>query len=142
LHKKNYTIIEHTADIGIAVEAPDCAGIFVNAAEGMFDIMAERRDTNAPDTPGIKLDVRLTAENQDELLVNWLNELLSLSASKGLIFTGYKIHRLTERSLDASVSAEDIKRYRQNKEFKAATYHELELLRGPDSFKAKVIFDV
>lgn len=108
----------------------------------MFDIMAERRDPNAPDTSGIKLDVRLTAENQEELLVNWLNELLSLSSAKGLIFTGYKIHKLTEHSLDASVSAEDIKLYRQNKEFKAATYYELELAHGPDSYKAKVIFDV
>jgi len=142
MQKKNYTIIEHTADIGIMVKAPDLAGIFVSAAEAMFDIIAERRDVDAADTSGIKLDIRLTAENQDELFVNWLNELLSLSAAKGLIFTGYEIHKLTERSLDASVSAEDIKLYRQNKEFKAATYHELELLRGPDSYKAKVIFDV
>ena len=142
MQKKNYTIIEHTADIGIMVDAPDLVGIFVNAAEAMFDIMAERRDNNAPDTPGLKLDVRLTAENQDELLVNWLNELLSLSAAKSLIFTGYEIRKLTEHSLDASVSAEDIKRYRQNKEFKAATYHQLELVNGPDIYKAKVIFDV
>ena len=142
MKRKNYTIIEHTADIGIAVEASDLAGVFINAAEAMFDIMAERRDANAPDTSGIKLDVRLTAENQDELLVNWLNELLSLSSARGLIFTGYQIHKLTDHSLDASVSAEDIKLYRQNKEFKAATYHELELVKGPDSYKAKVIFDV
>jgi SHS2 domain-containing protein len=140
--KKNYTIIEHTADIGIAVDASDLAGVFVNAAEAMFDIMAERRDANAPDTSGIKLDVRLTAENQEELLVNWLNELLSLSSARGLIFTGYQIHKLTDHSLDASVSAEDIKLYRQNVEFKAATYHELELVQEPDSYKAKVIFDV
>jgi SHS2 domain-containing protein len=142
VENKNYTIIEHTADIGIAVEAADLAGLFVNVAAAMFDIMAERRDTNAPYTSGIKLDVRLTAENQDELLVNWLNELLSLSSARGLIFTGYQIHKLTDHSLDASVSAEDIKSYRQNKEFKAATYHELELVNGPDSYKAKVIFDV
>jgi SHS2 domain-containing protein len=142
LKKKNYKIIEHTADIGIIVDAPDSVGIFVKAAEAMFDIMAERRDANAPDTSGIKLDVRLTAENQDELLVNWLNELLSLSSARGLIFTEYKIHKLTEHSLDASVSAEDKKYYRQNVEFKAATYHELELVHGPDSYKAKVIFDV
>jgi SHS2 domain-containing protein len=133
LIRKNYTIIEHTADIGIIVDAPDSVGIFVSAAEAMFDIMAERRDTNARDTSGINLDVRL---------VNWLNELLSLSSARGLIFTVYKIHKLTDHSLDASVSAEDIKYYRQNAEFKAATYHELELVKGPDSYKAKVIFDV
>ena len=142
MKKQNYRIIEHTADIGIAVEASDLEGVFVSAAEAMFDIMAERRDADAPDTSGIKLNVRLTAENQDELLVNWLNELLFLSSARGLIFTGYQIHKLTDHSLDASVLAEDIEHYRQNIEFKAATYHELELVQGHDSYKAKVIFDV
>jgi SHS2 domain-containing protein len=42
----------------------------------------------------------------------------------------------------ASVRAEGIKNYRLNRELKAATYHDLELVQGTDSCKAKVIFDV
>jgi SHS2 domain-containing protein len=139
--KKNYTIIEHTADIGVAVEAGDLAGILVHAAAAMFDIMAERHTTPSP-AERVKLNITISAVKPDELLVRWLNELLSLSASKGLIFVDYEIHRLDEHSLEISVYGEESKNFRFNAEIKAATYHELKLVRGMPSWKAEVIFDV
>jgi len=141
LKKKLYTIIEHTADIGVAVEAGDLAGIFVNAAVAMFDIMAERL-TSSPPASRIELNVTLSAVKSDELLIRWLNELLSLSATKGLIFVDYQVHCLDEQGLDITVFGEDIARYRFNTEIKAATYHDLELVKEALLYKAKVIFDV
>jgi SHS2 domain-containing protein len=141
LKKKLYTIIEHTADIGVAVEAGDLAGIFVNAAVAMFDIMAERQIISSS-SPRVRLNVKLSALRSDELLIRWLNELLSLSATKGLIFVEYQVHRIDEHDLDISVFGEKNSNYRFNAEIKAATYNDLELVRGAASYKAKVIFDV
>jgi SHS2 domain-containing protein len=141
LKKKLYTIIEHTADIGVAVDAGDLAGIFVNVAVAMFDIMAERLTASSP-ASRIKLNVTLSAAKPDELLIRWLNELLSLSATKRLIFVDYRVHSLDDTSLDISVSGEQSSRYRFNAEIKAATYHDLELVKVKSSWKAKVIFDV
>jgi SHS2 domain-containing protein len=141
LKKKFYKIIEHTADIGVAVEAGDLAGIFVNAAVAMFDIMAERLTVPSP-ASRITLNVTLSAAKPDELLIRWLNELLSLSATKGLIFVDYEVNRLDDTALDISVIGEEVSRYRFNAEIKAATYHDLELVKNASSYKAKVIFDV
>ena len=141
MKKKLYTIIEHTADIGVAVEAGDLAGIFVNAAEAMFDIMAERRATSSS-SPRVKLNVKISAVKPDELLVRWLNELLSLSATNGLVFLDYRVNRLDEDELDIDVSGEKSANFRFNTEIKAATYNDLELAHKAQLYTAKVIFDV
>ncbi|HOU36145.1 MAG TPA: archease [Candidatus Omnitrophota bacterium] len=141
MKKKRYTIIGHTADIGVAVEADDLAGVFVNAARAMFDIMAERRASSLRSSRET-INVRLSAEKEDELLVLWLNELLSLSATRGLIFVEYLVNRVDGHDLDISVIGEQRAHYRFKAEIKAATYNDLELLHGASSYTAKVIFDV
>ena len=151
--KKNYEILEHTADICIRVKAKDLKGLFKNSALAMFEIMAEKdSDTRCkilsfaeaskgrPDTRNIT--VRQKADNSEELFINWLNELLSLSATKGLIFLGFKINKLSEKEIESEVVGEDIKNYRVNTEIKAATYHELQLSKIKSGWQAEVIFDV
>lgn len=141
MKKKRYTIIEHTADIGVAVEASDLAGIFVNAAVAMFDIMAQRH-APAPGSSREKINVKISAERTDELLVRWLNELLSLSATRGLIFAEYEVNRIDGHSLDISVQGEKRSDYTFKAEIKAATYNDLELVHTASAYTAKVIFDV
>ncbi|MCM8757581.1 MAG: archease [Candidatus Omnitrophica bacterium] len=141
--KKNYEFLEHTADIRIRVKAKDLKELFVNTALAMFDIMAEK--SLKPRTYSSKLKkikIIQKADGLEELLVNWLNELLSLSAVKELIFTDFKIKKLDENNLEAEIFGDEIKNYRINTEIKAATYHQLKLERIDSSWQAEVIFDV
>jgi SHS2 domain-containing protein len=71
-----------------------------------------------------------------------LNELLSLSATKSLIFSDFAIKKIDSNNLKAVVSGGDIKNYKVNTEIKAATYHELKLEQSNSGWKAEVIFDV
>ena len=89
---KNYELIEHTADIGIRVKGNDLKDLFKNAASAMFDIMAEKKEPKAAKQAKIKIEQK--AENLEELFVNWLNELLSLSATKELIFSGFQMNKI------------------------------------------------
>jgi len=137
---KKYEILEHTADIGIRIEANDLGSLFRNAALALFDIMAEEK---APkDGQNHDILVCLKAENRDELFVNWLNELLSLSGAKGLIFKDFRIDKIDEREIEAVAWAGDIEDYKVNTEIKAATYHQLKLEESASGWKAEVIFDV
>ena len=139
MKNKDYELIEHTADIGIRVRAADLEGLFEKSARAMFDIMAE-----GGKSPALKKKVRIEqeADKLDELLVRWLNELLSLSETKELIFSGFRIERIEKNILKAEAEGSDIKDYRINKEIKAATYHELKLEQTPSGWQAEVIFDV
>jgi SHS2 domain-containing protein len=138
---KDYELIEHTADIGIRIRGKDLKELFKNATCAMFDIIAEKisRKKSLAQT---KYSIIQKADNLDELFVNWLNELLSLSATKEKIFCEYKFKRLDEHSLMAVVSGCDIKDYKINTEIKAATYHGLKLEKVNSFWQAEVIFDV
>jgi len=140
VEKKFYQLIEHTADIGIRIEAADLKGLFEKAAIAMFDIMAQRLEN-----PGRKittLKVTQSALDLEGLLVNWLNELLSLSATRGLIFTGFRIDDLNEKRIEAESEGEDIRGFKVSVEIKAATYHQLKITKTSFGWLAEVIFDV
>lgn len=138
---KSYELIEHTADIGIRTKGDSLKELFQNTALAMFDIIAKPKTRNQ--RPATKeVAIKQKAENRDELFVNWLNELLSLSAVKELIFSGFKINKLNENNLEASVTGSDITNYKLNTEIKAATYHELKLEQTKSGWQAEVIFDV
>ncbi len=164
---KSYEFIEHTADIGIKVKGKDLRELFKNSALAMFDIIAEqspqkRTEYSLPwqaisagqgEQPALakrsgpgsteKIKISLKSDNDiEELLINWLNELLSLSATKELIFSDFKITKLNENNLQAVAIGQDIEDYKVNTEIKAATYHELEVKEGKFGWEAKIIFDV
>lgn len=138
----DFEVIEHTADIGISVRASTREDLYTKASLALFALIAERK-SNAP-TPlrAQEFSVTLSAANREELLVNWLNELLSLSAVKGVVFVSFAFDELTDTSLRAIGQAEDITHYRINTEVKAATYHELCVEQDHQQWKARVIFDV
>jgi SHS2 domain-containing protein len=135
-----YEFIEHTADIGIRVRAPDASELFVRAGLAMFDVIA--REVRSTKSPVKKFLIRLGAENLEELFVAWLNELLSLSQSEGMIVTAIGMEELDERSLRATANGESADDYEMKTEIKAATYHRLSVSRSGRGWKAEVIFDV
>jgi len=138
--RKTFEILEHTADLRIRVRAKDLKALFVRTAEEMFVIIAEQKKKTA--ARGCRLRIRLTAENLDELFVAWLNELLSLAYSRKLIFTEFRIEKISEHILDACVAGRSSKDFVINKEIKAATYHQLEIEETQAGWKTEVIFDV
>lgn len=138
---KKYQIIEHTADIGIEVLGKDLKELFSNAAVAMFDIMAEAEGGKKKDCLQEEI-IRQTGQDLEELFIGWLNELLSLSAIKRLIFIEFQIEKVNKHSLQAKVRGCDINNYRINTEIKAATYHALKIEEKPFGYSAKVIFDV
>ena len=138
---KNYEIIEHTADLALRVNSKDLAGLFRNTALALFKISAKKK----PSATGLKketLPVIQKADTLDELFIIWLNELLSLSAAKGLVFTDFKIGRIDEKALEATAIGEDAQGFRLEKEIKAATYHGLKLKKAAEGWQAEVILDV
>ena len=137
---KLYEILEHTADIRIRIRAKDIPELFSRSAAAMFDIIAEKRPGKSAQRRELK--VVQEAHSLDELFINWLNELLSLSSADEWIFTDFRIDHIDEGRVEAGVIAEAAGSYKINKEIKAATYHQLRIEKTGDGWKAEVIFDV
>lgn len=137
---KTFEILEHTADLKVRVRGSDLNDLFKNAGLAIFQICAEEQIIKEKKKHNFRISQK--AQGLEELFVNWLNELLSLSAAKGVVFEDIKINKVNEKELEAEASASDIRNYKINTEIKAATYHELKIEKIDYRWQAEVIFDV
>ncbi|MDD5409389.1 MAG: archease [Candidatus Omnitrophica bacterium] len=138
--KAAYKLIEHTADIGIRVKSFSLAGLFKNAGFAITDLSFQKQTSQYPGKHNIV--IRQKAANVEELFINWLNELLSVSAVEALVFEDIKIIQINENFVDAIAIGSDIRNYKFSAEIKAATYHQLKVKKSGLLWQAEVIFDV
>ncbi|MBU1670462.1 MAG: archease [Actinobacteria bacterium] len=133
-------IVEHTADIGIHVEADGADELFEGAAAGMFSIIT---DTSAV-ADREATEVSLEAGDTEGLMFKWLNELLYLADSRNVLFSRFEVSGVEAGRLHATAYGEgfDPARHTMNSEVKAATYHDLAVGREGGVWTATVIFDV
>ncbi|MCM8771289.1 MAG: archease [Candidatus Omnitrophica bacterium] len=137
---KKYTLIEHTADIGIQVYGRNLKELFRNAAEGMFEIIADLKNVR----PKMSFKINLKETNIEDLLVAWLRELLYRYNSKGILFKKFFIKSLDNFRLEAEASGEKFnpKLHLLKTEVKAVTYSDLQVEKIETGFKTQIIFDI
>ncbi|MHB8894951.1 MAG: archease [Candidatus Geothermincolia bacterium] len=135
-----FRTIEHTADIGMEVEADSLPDLFAGAALAMFSLMV---DVEAVGQTTEKL-IKLEASDLEELMFRWLNELVFFMSADRLVFSSFEVARVTERGIEAVVRGEpmDPAKHNLELEIKAVTYHELEVSSHGDGWFTRVIFDV
>ncbi len=138
--KFSYQLIEHTADIGIRVESFSLSGLFKKTGLAISSLSLERKRIQYPEKH--KIEIMQQAANVEELFVNWLNELLSVSSAESLVFEDILIKQINDNYVDAIAIGSDIRNYKLNTEIKAATYHQLKVKRNGLIWQAEVIFDV
>jgi len=139
--RPDYREIEHTADVGLELEAPDLKAAFELAAASMFDLMC--------DLDGVGGDVcrtvRIRARDGDleNMMVRWLTELLYVFESEKLLLSGFDVTKLTSDTLEAEVVGEqfDPGHHAFKTELKAATYHDLAVDQTDSGCFVRVIFD-
>jgi SHS2 domain-containing protein len=137
---KEYEFIEHTADIGLKAFGDDLPVAFAHAAKGMFDIIT---DSSQIGSKG-KYKIELSADDLEQLLVDWLDELLFLQSAENLVFGKFNV-AIDEQNcrLNATVFGEvfDTEKHKIGMEIKAVTYHMLEVHKGNPCY-VKVLFDI
>lgn len=140
--KKNYKLLDHTADFELSVKAKSLKGLFTNSAVALFDIIAQRKPGNPKDRLIKQVKIKKSSEGVETLLIEWLNELLYYYATKEFVFTDFKIVYFDENKIEAVCYAEKNSKFIINTEVKAATYHELEIKKNKSGFHARFILDV
>jgi len=135
-----FEIFEHTADIGIRVRAGSLEDLFADAARGLFSVVAANLDAVRPLQ---EIAFTIAGERHDDLLLDWLDELLFTFNTKRLLFAEFEV-QLSPAGLTATARGEPIDRARHelNMEVKAITYHGLKVDRDGDGWLAEVIVDI
>ncbi len=137
---KKYEEILHTSDIGIKVYGRTKKELFKNAAEGMFDLIVEKKGIE----PKKIVRFNIKAPDIKELFVYWLRELLYQYSARAIVFKKIVISDFKDTRITASVSGEkfDPKRHVFKNDIKAVTYHGLEIKKVKNGWQTQVIFDV
>ena len=137
---KEYEIIEHTADIGVKAYGKSLSEAFANAAKAMFDIITDNSEIESVG----EYEIQLEANDLEQLLVDWLGELLFLNTAKNLVFNFFNVILDDKKfRLTAHVFGEkfDISKHKIGVEIKAVTYHILEV-RNKRPYYVQVLFDI
>ena len=135
----SFEFIDHTADVGIRVEAPTLEDLFETAGLAFTELV-----TNV-DSLDCRVERRFHLQEDDleTLLVSWLQELLYLLDTENLVFGRFQA-KLDNFSLEAAAWGDvfDPNIHTMKTEIKAVTYHQLEVSKSDQGWEAQVIFDI
>jgi len=135
-----YEIFEHTADLGLRIRAASLDKLFEEAAAALFSVIVENPvDIRQSEQSSFQLE----AERADELLRDWLGELLYRFHADRLLFSRFSVS-VQDNRLRATAVGEpvDPARHKIEVEIKAVTYHGLKLVQTPEGWLAEVIVDI
>jgi len=132
-----YERLEHTADALVRVSGKDLSERFANAAYAMFDQITDVRKVKAKG----EMKIMLEADSREQLLVDFLQELLFLNDTEDIVFSRFDV-KTDGKKLEALVWGEkfDEKRHSKRSVVKGVTYHRLEF--DDDKGTLTVLFDV
>jgi SHS2 domain-containing protein len=132
--------IEHTADVGLEVEAPTLAVLFERAGLAMLGLMVDVAAVAPRDT----LPLVVEADGYTELLHDFLTALLVACTARGFVAAELSVDAVDMRTVRATARGEplDPERHDLHGEIKAVTYHELAVRPLPGGWWARIIFDV
>jgi len=130
------------ADAAFQAEAESIEELFEICAQATFEVMADIKTIERRQ----KEDVELGGENLEELLFNWLAELIYLKDVKTMLFSKFDINiqKKDGYRLTASLWGEPTnqKKHKVRVDVKAVTYHLLEVKKIGNKWTATVILDI
>lgn len=135
-----YETFEHTADVGLRIRAADLNGLLEEAARALFAVIVANPEAIQPVQ---QVEFQLNGTKRDDLLFDWLAELLYTLDTRRMVFSQFEVH-VDDHGLTATARGEPIDRKRHTlaQEVKAITYHGLKVERDGAGWLAEVIVDL
>lgn len=138
--REGWELFEHGADVGVRGFAPDRAGAFAQAALALTAVVTDPARVQ----PLEPVEIHCEAEDDELLLVDWLDALIWYMSTLDMLFSRFEV-RLSDHRLSATAWGErvDPGRHRPAVEPKAATLTELAVRREADGrWVAQCVVDV
>jgi len=133
----NYKILEHTADARIYVDGKDLAELFESAIAGMMEMY----EPEGIQKETADREVFVESDNQNYLLIDFLNEILILVNRHKEIYTIKKFKKISNNEVEVILSGRRANHF--NKDIKAATYHEANIQKNDEGLlETNIVFDI
>ena len=138
-----YRFIDHTADVAADLTGGTLGDLFLSAAQALADTITDL----AAVQPAVTQSVTLDSDALDDLLVDWLNELLYRFEVQNMLVSDASVtveERAGRWHLAATVAGEpyDPERHPSRVLVKSATYHGLHITHAQETWNARIVFDI
>ena len=138
--QKNYRITTHQNELAVRIVGNSQADLFANSGFALFDVMAEFDKIEAAE----RLSLEVEGSDRDDLMVNWIRELLYLYQGGGYLLKEFKINEVNDTSVKAEVAGEKIDpdRHEIKQEIAAVAFHKSRMQKTGNRWIAQVIFEI
>jgi protein archease len=138
--EKNYRVTARQSELAVRIVGKSQANLFVNAATALFDVMTDNDKIEAKERRQLEVE----GSDRDDLLVNWLRELLYLYQGSAYLLNEFSVREVSDTVVKAEVGGEklDPDRHEIKQEIAAVAYHQSHMQKTGDQWIAQVIFEV
>jgi SHS2 domain-containing protein len=139
-NQKKYRLTTRQSELVVRVVGDSQADLFANAAYALFDVMTDIDKIELKD----RLPLEVEGVDRDELLVNWIRELLYLHQRSDYLLREFNIQEVKEKGIKAEVCGEklDPDRHEIKQEIGAVAYHQSRMAQTGNQWNAQFIFEV
>lgn len=140
--ESSFSIIDHTADLALEVQAVDLAEFFRQALRGMAELILPAEADQLPPESSQILELELDAPDAEVLLVDMLNRINLESSLKSVVFRELEIDVIGTRKMRGRAKGY-VTDQRFDIDIKAVTYHGLEIKKCENGrFLGQILFDI
>lgn len=132
---KEYKILDHPADVKIQAFGKTKQELFLNVLKGMAEILKP-----VPDSKSVSRNIKVESIDLDNLLVDFLSEVLYLSQVNKEVYSDIKFNKFTNTRIEGEVSGNKIESF--GEDIKAVTYHGLKIEQKNGLYQATILFDI
>lgn len=129
---------DHPGEVKVGIRAESLRELFAEAGSALGELLLEDPETATATSEWERCALR--AADRETLLAAWVNELIYLSETRHVVYTEFRIDRLTDTELLASARGVPTEQIRTA--VKAATFHELSVREVAGGYEAQVVLDV
>ena len=133
-----YRFLEHTADIKFQAFGKSLEEVFKNSALALKEIISKDKIK-----PVKKKKISVLGEDNENLLLNFLEEFLFLFETEGFLLS--KINKIKIKKDRKEIEAEligDTKKYELGNHVKAITYNQMYVKKQGNKYICQVVVDV
>ena len=138
---KKIKLLPHTADIRLEIGGDSLEELFCAALDGLNRLLKKdiRKKSKAP---GVNFSTGFSSGDNTGLLVDFLNEILSQSLARHVVFNRVKKINIDRNHL--SVWLVGLKVQKFDRDIKAVSYHGAQIKTGAPQkpYKATVVLDI
>jgi SHS2 domain-containing protein len=137
--QKSYRITTRQSELAVRVTGNSQADLFANSAFALFDVMTDIAAIEVKE----RLPLEVEGSDRDDLMTNWMRELLYLYQGSGYLLKEFQIREVKDTVVKAEVCGEKIDpdRHEIKQDIAAVAYQHGRMEKTGSQWIAQLVFE-